>query len=171
MVRVRPSVDHRRPHDIPAGWRWLYTRGYDLRAPAGYAFQWMLDHAQFGRLPRPAIPDLVETILELQPWPKVRSVYLSRGVERLTIWEIRPPDRITWHDEVLKSGRAQVLGEERWQFLGSKEPGSIAEVTVLRRPVSLSARLVNWASLKESGRTTEEERAIMDGIDRDFGSA
>lgn len=168
-----PAEGHSRPRapaDVPPGFRWMYTRGYDLTAPVSFAFRWMEAHAPpLGRglagtekstdeRPRPSEP-LVE-----------RRGYPERGTERLTKWELNPPDRVTFHDAVYRRGRLVVQGVERYRFLGGDDSGCIVEVTALRKPVGWLSRLGFVLFPEWSLRTRRQEAELLAEIERDYRS-
>jgi hypothetical protein len=128
----------------------------------------MLDHSPFGRFPLPAERDRYDEVLQREPHPIVKTVFPSRRVERLTEWEILPPSSIVWHDSVFGRGKLQIHGEERYDFLGGNGSGSIAEITVLRRPVSISSRIgfASWPMAAARSRVKEEE--VFKAIDEAF---
>ncbi len=97
-----------------------------------------------------------------------RDATLWNGMQKVTRWEVDPPDRVTFHDEVYRNGRLVVLGREMYRFLGGDQPGWIVEVTVLRKPVSLVSR-VGLALLPGiSLRSTRSEASLFEEIDRAF---
>lgn len=154
----------RPPVDGPPGFRWLYTRGYDLAAPAEFAFRWMAEHSPFpraGELDRvPAVPEPTERV--------ERRVYPGRGIEKVTQWEIIPPDQVSFHDEVFQGGRLVVQGEERYRFFGQGNTGSIVEVTAFRKPVGWTSRLGFALFPERSVRTHKQEAVLFDQIEREY---
>jgi hypothetical protein len=150
------------------GWTRLYTRSYNLEAPAKFAFRWILDHAPFGANPSLSNQDRFDEVLQREPRPVVRSVYPSRRIQRVTEWEVLPPSRIVWHDSVYAHGRLQVQGEERYAFHGGDSGGCIVEVTVLRHPVSPSARVGFLLAPGLSGRRVQDEAVLFAEIGRAY---
>jgi hypothetical protein len=134
---------------IHPGWKWLYTRGYTLEAPATFALHWMIERAG------PAVPRPAET----------RS---DKLVYKVTTWEKVGTEGITFHDEVYRGSKLQLLGEERYRFLGSAKGGCIVEVVALRKPFSLSSHVGLLLFPRWSVRTVEEEASLFDEIDRDY---
>ena len=161
-----PAEGHPRPRppaDVPLGFRWMYTRGYDLAVPAGVAFQWMADHAPSRGPPTttggPRASD-GDTRLE-------RRVYHRGRTEKFTRWELAPPDRVTFHDEVYQRGRLVVQGEERYRFLGGDGSGCIVEVTALRRPVGWLSRIGFALFPERSVRSRSQEAELLLQIEQD----
>lgn len=155
------------PVDVPPGFRWMYTRGYDLAAPASFAFQWMVAHAP----PRGGGPPGTGHLLDLPhrpPEPRVeRRRYPEHGTERVTTWELVPPDRVTFRDDVYRNDRLVVQGEERYRFLGGDGPGCIVEVTALRKPIGWLSR-IGFAMFPEwSVRPRGEEAGLLRQIEQD----
>jgi hypothetical protein len=150
------------------GWHWLYTRGYSPNASPEYAFHWMIDHAPFGRFPRPSTPTAIDEVVRTEPVPVVRTTFPGRGGERLPEWEIAAPDRIVYHDRVSRNGSIWVEGEERHAFFGVSCSGSVVELTVLRHPVAWAARIGFVLAPSLSRRSTTDEAEIFAAIDRDF---
>jgi hypothetical protein len=125
---------------IGAGWRWIYTRGYDLAAPAAFAFSWIVQRAPTHQKGRGREAGSREGAGAVANRPTEHRSY-PHGIERVTGWEVIAPDRIIFHDTILKKGRVEILGEEIYRFLGGTTPGCIVEVTVLRKPISLVSRM------------------------------
>ena len=153
------------PVDVPAGWRWVCTRGHDLPVPVSYAFRWMASHAppeaevapKAGSSPTPADRARIE-----------RRDYPKRGLRKVTRWEVLPPDRVVFHDQVFQRGRLVVEGEERYRFMGADGLGCIVEVTTLHRPVGWVSR-AGFALFPEwSVRTRRQEAELLREIERDF---
>ena len=78
-------------------WHWLSTRGYDLKAPADFAFQWMTrcapkeehvngSNSGVGALPSNRMP------VEFREYGRGRMT-------KRTVWEIVPPNLVVFHDE------------------------------------------------------------------------
>jgi hypothetical protein len=171
MSRAPLHPDHAVNHPRGSrfdGWTTLYTRGYSLDSPAPFAFRWMIDHAPFGSHPVPADADQFNEVLQREPRPIVRTVFPRRRLERVTEWEIVEETRIVYHDRVFDRGRLHVLGRERYEFHGGEGVGSIVEVTVDRKPVSLSARIGFLLAPGAAARSRKEEMEIFDAIDADF---
>jgi hypothetical protein len=159
------STVAQQPPETKEGWKWLYSRGYDVAAPAEYVFRCMVDSA-----PASTSNTVKASPTELKPAgpPVERRAHPERGVQKVTRWEIAPPDRITFHDEVFRRGRLVIQGEERYRLLGEGGPGCIVEVTALRRPVGWLSR-VGFALFPEwSVRTRRQEAALFKEIEDDF---
>ncbi len=155
-----------KPANPAPGWHWLYTRGYDLAAPAGYAFRWMVGHAPSepsGTSAGDSSPGAIETRTERRVYPRGRMVKVTR-------WELVTPDRVTFLAEVYQRGGLVVEGEERYRFLGGDGPGCIVEVTALCKPVGWLSR-IGFALFPEwSGRTRRQEAELLGEIERDYRS-
>jgi hypothetical protein len=144
---VKGSRGGQPPPDVPPGWTWLSTRGYTLEARASYALRWI--QARAGPQTPPNSPP-------------------GRYSGRVTSWELVPPDGITFHDELYHAGKLQMLGEERYRFMGAEQSGSIAEVIMLRKPISLLARFGHALDPRASVRNARKEAELFDDIDHDY---
>jgi hypothetical protein len=166
-----PPHRDRRPKDIGRDWQWLYTRGYSLQATAEFALQWMIQRA--ADRPRPANcdpgPDPDESSEDPQSMTLIRRA--ANRIEVVTKWEVVPPDGITFEDAVYRSGKLQLLSEERYRFMGAKTGGCIVEVVVSRKPVSLASRIGLALVPNMSIRPVKKESALFDKIDSDYRSA
>jgi hypothetical protein len=173
---VRDALLRRRssspaPSNLRPGWRWIYTRGYDVSAPASFAFDWLARRSpeQSSRVPEGArsmlatSPEASGLRFELRRYP-------SRGMERTTLWEMAPPNLVIFHDSVFRKGRLLLEGEERYQFLSAGTSGCIAEVTALCRPVDRLSRIGFALAPMSAARTPKQEAAIFDEIGREFRS-
>jgi len=93
-----------------------------------------------------------------------------KHVERLTKWEEVPPDGITFRDAVYRGQAVQLLGEERYRFMGAESAGCIVEIIALRKPVSFSARVGFFLRPDWSIRSKKQERELFEEIERDYRS-
>jgi hypothetical protein len=127
----------------------------------------MVDQAP-GRAGVPSRSGAIQEALERRSRAASGAVKYPKDVERVTRWEIIPPDRITFHDTVYRKGRVEIVGEERYRFLGGDQPGCIVEVMVLRKPISLVARIGFAVAPTWSVRSTHLEVAVLGEIDKAF---
>lgn len=137
------------PTKGPIGFRWMYRRGYGLAAPAEYAFGWLATHAP------PVAPLASGTRLGSESVTEARierQSYPGRGIEKVTRWELLPPDLVVFHDQVFERGRLVVEGEERNRFLGGPSSGCVAEVMAYRKPVGWVSRLGESAGIRPLSR-------------------
>jgi hypothetical protein len=126
------------PSGLDPEWKWLYTRGYSLAAPSIYARRWMLEMAKRLRSDGPSHPaDGFPTRIP----PESHKQGQSRRTQKLTNWESVPPDGVTIRDGIYRSGRLQLLSEDRYRFMGGQNGGCIVEVKAVRKPVAFPARV------------------------------
>jgi hypothetical protein len=143
----------------------MYTRGYDVAAPAQFVFGWLVRHAppEDGVLGRESGSEGRRSQARIE-----RRSYPRRRLEKVTRWEVLPPDRVTFHDRVLQNGRLVVEGEERYRFLGGDGPGCIAEVTVYRKPIGWLSRFGFALAPEWSLRSRNHEAELFREIEHDF---
>lgn len=158
--RTDPGLDR--------GWRWLYTRGYNLAAPASFAFRWMADHAPQESVTRTAQATRHEGTERPANGPMERRSYPDKRLELVTEWELIPPDKVVFHDAVYHRDRLEILGEERYNFLGGQESNCIVEVTSLRKPVSWVSRAGFALVPGWSVRSARKEYELISQIERDY---
>jgi hypothetical protein len=149
------------------GWRLLYRRGYSLSAPPRYARSWLIDH-----LPYQAQDDRVEGdrrtfVLSREPSPAIRVSYTRRGLDRFTEWNLSIPDAVLSTDSVWKRDRLEILGREEYRFMGD-DSGSILELSLHRKPVSLVSRMGFGLFPGMSGNTVSNEVELVGEIERGF---
>jgi len=70
-------------------------------------------------------------------------------------------------DSLWKGGRLEILGREEHRFMGNSN-GSIVELTLRRKPVSLVSRLGFAMFPTMSGVPVSREVATFEAIDRAF---
>ena len=164
-----PSLRHAgRPLDIEVGWAWIYTRGYSLRAPSEFALRRMAERTEDPQSTSVRQSDLKSLGRVRADQPDSLGAHQSAGIHRVTTWEAVPPDGITFHDAVYRGERLLLLGEERYRFMGGDGAGCIAEVVVLRKPVSFTARLGLILLPELSVRSSKKEKSLFDEIDDDY---
>lgn len=145
----------------------MYTRGFDVNAPAEYAFRWFAAHAP----PERSISSSIRTGEE--NGTRLRLVHRSHpknATQKVTRWELQPPDLVIFRDQVFRAGRLVLEGEERYRFLGGGNLGCVAEVTVYRRPVGGMSRLGFACFPERSIRTRPDESELLRELERDFGA-
>jgi hypothetical protein len=176
-VPIRPSIRlpihddridlARRLASEEQGWRLLYRRGYSLNAPPRFARSWLIDH-----LPYQAEDDRVEgdrrtLVLAREPSPAIRVSYARRGLVRFTEWNLSIPDSVLATDSVWKRDSLEILGREEYRFMGD-ENGSILELSLHRKPVSLVSRVGFGLLPGMSGNTVSNEVELVSEMERAF---
>jgi hypothetical protein len=157
----------RRLASVKRGWRLLYRRGYPLNAPPRFARSWLIDH-----LPYQAEDDRVEGdrrtfVLSRGASPAVRVSYARRGLDRFTEWNLSIPDAVLATDSVWKRDRLEIIGREEYRCMGD-DNGSILELSLHRRPVSLVSRLGFGLLPGMSGNTVSNEVELVGEMERAF---
>ncbi|HTT44732.1 MAG TPA: hypothetical protein VMH38_01790 [Thermoplasmata archaeon] len=93
--------------------------------------------------------------------------YSRTGLDRYTEWDLSVADTVITTDSVWKGDRLEILGREEYRFMGNAN-GSILELTVSRKPVSLVSRLGFALFPKMSGQPVKKEIEMVRAIDSDF---
>jgi hypothetical protein len=151
----------------PRGWRLLYTRVYSLDAPPGFARDWLVRHLPFQAPDRTTEGEREAVVLSRGACPAVRVSFHRRGLERFTEWDLANSDTVIATDSLWKGSRLELLGREVHRFMGNAN-GSIVELTLRRKPISLVSRLGFALFPMASGVSTEEEAATFEAIDRAY---
>jgi hypothetical protein len=149
--------------DPGAGWKWLYTRRYNLSAPQEYAFQWMSRHAPLPELESKGREQASERARRIE-----RRSYPDLGIDKVTEWELTPADQAMLRDLVYQKGRLVFEGLQQYRFLGSHQSGCIAEVTAWQRPVGWVGRLGFALLAKRAVRSHGTESVLLKRIETDF---
>jgi hypothetical protein len=88
-------------------------------------------------------------------------------LDRFTEWNLSIPDAVFATDSVWKRDRLEILGREEYRFMGD-ENGSILELSLHRKPVSLVSRVGFGLLPGMSGNTMSKEAELVDEIERAF---
>lgn len=157
----------RRRASEPRGWRLLYTRGYSLDAPPGFARDWLVRHLPFQAPDRTSDDERATVVLSRGVTPAVLVSYIRRGLDRFTEWDLSFPDTVVATDSLWKGGRLELLGREEHRFMGNAN-GSIVELTLRRKPISMVSRLGFALFPTMSGVPVATEAVTFEAIDRAF---
>jgi hypothetical protein len=106
-------------------------------------------------------------VLAREPSPAIRVSYARRGLDRFTEWNLSIPDAVLSTDSVWKRDRLEILGREEYRFMGD-ENGSIFELSLHRKPVSLVSRVGFGLLPGMSGNAVSNEVELVDEIERAF---
>ncbi|MCI4337349.1 MAG: hypothetical protein L3K17_09245 [Thermoplasmata archaeon] len=149
------------------GWHFLYTRGYSLTAPPGFARDWLVRHLPFQAPAYWADAERATVVLSRGPAPAILVTYRRRGLDRFTEWDLSSPDMLVATDSLWKGRHLEILGREEHRFMGNTN-GSIVELTLRRKPVSLVSRLGFALFPTMSGLPIHREAETFEAIDRAF---
>jgi len=149
------------------GWRLLYRRGYSLNVPPRFARSWLVDHLPYHAEDVRVEGDRRTLVLSREPSPAIRVSYPRRGLDRFTEWNLSIPDAVLATDSVWRRNRLEILGREEYRFMGD-ENGSILELSLHRKPISLVSRVGFGLLPGMSGNTVSHEVGFVDEIERAF---
>jgi hypothetical protein len=162
----RLAVGRRRASE-PHSWRHLYTRGYSIVAPPGFAREWLVRHLPFQAADRTTEGERTTIVLSRGPSPAILVSYRRRGLDRFTDWELSSPDMVVATDSLWRGRRLELLEREEHRFMGN-ESGSLVELTLRRKPVSLVSRLGFAVFPTMSGMPVSRGSQTFEAIDRAF---
>ena len=149
------------------GWRLLYRRGYSLNAPPGFARSWLVDHLPYQAEDVRVEGDRRTMVLSREPSPAIWVYYARRGLDRFTEWNLSIPDAVLATDSVWKRDRLEIRGREEYRFMGD-DNGTILELSLHRKPVSLVSRVGFGLLPGMSGNTLSHEVGLVGEIERAF---
>jgi hypothetical protein len=151
----------------PRGWRLLYTRGYSLSAPPGFARDWLTRHLPFQLPDHSEVADRTTQVLSREPSPATVVSYRRSRLDRFTEWDLSSADAVVATDSLWKRQRLELLGREEHRFMGNSN-GSVVELTLRRKPVSPVSRLGFSLFPGMSGVPIPQEAKTFEAIDRAF---
>lgn len=151
----------------PGGWHRMYARGFSVAAHPDFARDWLVRHLPFQAAFQTTEGDRIPTVVSREPVPAVRVSYRRLGLDRFTEWDLSSTAAVIATDSVWKGRRLEILGREEHRFMGNAN-GSIVEVTIWRKPVSLVSRLGFGLFPTASGNPVEKELEKFQALDREF---
>lgn len=165
---ARPALPPLPSDDL---WRAVYTRRYELNAPAEFARRWVLEHG-LGPTSAPPSPRIRQSIDRLGPAAAVVRLDFVDGSSRTDLWTFSEPDAVTVTKRLDERGRTELWSRERYRFLGSGTASQL-EISASRYAVTTKARLALRLSLRTPTRPESDERAMCREIEADYlrGSA
>ncbi|HEV2448935.1 MAG TPA: hypothetical protein VGU43_00805 [Thermoplasmata archaeon] len=150
-------------------WRAVYTRRYELNAPAEYARHWVLEHG-IGPTSAPPSPRIRQSIDRLGPDSAIVRLDFVDGSSRTDLWAFSDPGEVTVTKRLDERGRTELWSRERYRFTGAGA-ASLLEISAARYPVTTKARLALRLSLRTPTRPEADERAMCREIEHDYQRA
>ncbi|HEV2317989.1 MAG TPA: hypothetical protein VGV89_10520, partial [Thermoplasmata archaeon] len=117
----------------PERWQRLYTRSFELRAPAEFARRWFLDQG-IGPNALPVSPRIRQSIDRRGPGAATVRLDFEDGSSRTDAWQFADPREVTVTKQLEEHGRVQLWSRERYRF-SAAGTGSRLEISSERAAV------------------------------------
>jgi hypothetical protein len=165
-----PADGESRPEVPPSeGWKKLYTRSFELRAPAEFARHWFLDQG-IGPNAVPLSPRVRQSIDRKGSDAATVRLDFEDGSSRTDSWQFADPQEVTVTKRLEEHGRTQLWSRERYRF-SRVGTGSSLEISSERCPVTFRARMALRISVRTPMRPESDERAMCDELDRAYSGS